>query len=150
MGGMHVQEGGNCSKCRVAPSVSIETERREGGDVRPPDKRHLGPWLSHEPVSRKKCSMGTEKSSDRTAFQRNFPGFFQPPSKMNSDPITKVSRTRSRAKIRQGIVRGFFHRTRRSGFLNFFHNSAVRKIKFLNQSSDFFFTKFCFLCGKIP
>ena len=53
-------------------------------------------------------------------------------------------------RSRQGIVRGFFHRTRRSGFLNFFHNSAVRKIKFLNQRSDFFFTNFCFLCGKIP
>ena len=33
--------------------------------------------ISHEPVSRKKCSMGTEgRSSDRTAFLRSFPGFF--------------------------------------------------------------------------
>ena len=52
--------------------------------------------------------------------------------------------------IRRGNARGFFHRTRRSGFFNFFLHSAWSPILCLNQGSDFFLTTFCFLYGKIP
>ena len=93
--GRHAREGENCSKCRVAPSISIETERREGMSDLPINvtlarARPLGFHANRFPgkSARWEREGGRAIELHSCAISRDF---FQPPSKMNSDPITKVS-----------------------------------------------------------